>query len=263
MTVPALSEWRTACSVERRGAFLTTGNARKKGEKRAMRKNKMMRAASGLLVAVLLSTCAISGTFAKYTTSADGTDSARVAKWGFQPTTIDLTNLFDDAYASDTGKAAEYDAVGNTVKAKSESTDVIAPGTNGSATFGFTYGGDNSATAPEVAYKFNVSTTGSSCDQSIQDNANIQWKLDTGDWGTWDQLLTAIEALDGNNPGDKYEPNTLPDAFSTAGPNTHTISWQWIFNTDDAADGTDTAMGNAAKLAEVELKITVTATQID
>ena len=40
MTVPALSEWRTACSVERRGAFLTTGNARKKGEKRAMRKNQ-------------------------------------------------------------------------------------------------------------------------------------------------------------------------------------------------------------------------------
>ena len=40
LTVPALSEWRTACSVERRGAFLTTGNARKKGEKRAMRKNQ-------------------------------------------------------------------------------------------------------------------------------------------------------------------------------------------------------------------------------
>ena len=82
MTVPALSEWRTACSVERRGAFLTTGNARKKGEIRAMRKNKMMRAASGLLVAVLLSTCAISGTFAKYTTSTESTDNARVAVWG-------------------------------------------------------------------------------------------------------------------------------------------------------------------------------------
>ena len=228
-----------------------------------MRKNKMMRAASGLLVAVLLSTCAISGTFAKYTTSANGTDSARVAKWGFKPTTIDLTNLFDDAYASATGKAAEYTADGNTVKAKSEHTDVIAPGTKGSATFGFTYGGDNSATAPEVAYKFNVSTTGSSCDQSIQDNANIQWKLDGGEWGTWTALTTAIEALDGNKTDDKYEPNTLPVAFNSDGPNTHTISWQWIFNTTDTADGTDTTMGNKAKLDEVTLKITVTATQID
>ena len=227
-----------------------------------MRKNKMMRAASGLLVAVLLSTCAISGTFAKYTTSADGTDNARVAKWGFQPTTIDLTNLFDDAYAT-TGVAAEYDAVGNTVKAKSEQTDVIAPGTTGSADFGFTYGGDNSVTAPEVAYTFNVSTNGSSCDQSIQDNANIQWKLDNGDWGTWTDLITAIEALDGNKTDDRYEPNTLPEKFKTAGPNKHTISWQWIFNTNDAADVTDTTLGNANKLAEVKLKITVTATQID
>lgn len=232
-----------------------------------MRKNKMMRAASGLLVAVLLSTCAISGTFAKYTTSANGTDSARVAKWGFKPTTIDLTNLFDDAYASATGKAAEYTADGNTVKAKSEHTDVIAPGTTGSADFGFTYGGDDSASAPEVAYTFNVSTVGSSCADSIKNNTNIKWKLDTGAWETWDQLIAAIEALDGNNPNDRYEPNTLPTAFNTPGENKHTVSWQWLFETSGegkgAQDTTDTDMGNAAELAKVELKITVTATQID
>lgn len=45
-----------------------------------MRKNRMMRAASALLVAVLMTTCTISGTFAKYVTSADSTDTARVAK---------------------------------------------------------------------------------------------------------------------------------------------------------------------------------------
>lgn len=224
-----------------------------------MRKNKMMRAASGLLVAVLLSTCAISGTFAKYTTSADGTDSARVAKWGFTGgSTITISDLFKNT----------YDTTVNS------STDVIAPGTNGSATFGFTYDGDNSVTAPEVAYKFNVSIDGSSCDKFIQDNANIQWKLDNdSEWGTWDQLTTAIKALDGNKPGDRYEPNTLPEAFKTTGPNEHTIYWRWKFETAGAAtdnqdaqaaqDVTDTTMGNAAKLAEVELKITVTATQID
>ena len=36
-----------------------------------MKTNIMMRVASTLLIAVLLSTCAISGTFAKYITSAD------------------------------------------------------------------------------------------------------------------------------------------------------------------------------------------------
>ena len=48
-----------------------------------MKKNKMMRIASVLLVAVLLSTCAISGTFAKYVTTDSGSDSARVAKFAF------------------------------------------------------------------------------------------------------------------------------------------------------------------------------------
>ena len=47
-----------------------------------MKKNKMMRAASGLLVATLLTTSIISGTFAKYTTQDSASDTARVAKWG-------------------------------------------------------------------------------------------------------------------------------------------------------------------------------------
>ena len=47
-----------------------------------MKKNVMMRVASALLVAVLMTTCAISGTFAKYTSSKTDSDSARVAVWG-------------------------------------------------------------------------------------------------------------------------------------------------------------------------------------
>ncbi|MFR0985955.1 MAG: hypothetical protein ACLSFZ_04975 [Frisingicoccus sp.] len=45
-----------------------------------MKKNRMMRLASSLLVLTLLTTCVISGTFAKYTTQAGGSDTARVAK---------------------------------------------------------------------------------------------------------------------------------------------------------------------------------------
>lgn len=47
-----------------------------------MKKNKFMRIASVLLIVTLLSTSVISGTFAKYTTEAEGSDSATVAKWG-------------------------------------------------------------------------------------------------------------------------------------------------------------------------------------
>ena len=47
-----------------------------------MKKNKFMRLASVMLMLCLITTCAISGTFAKYTTSGTATDTARVAKWG-------------------------------------------------------------------------------------------------------------------------------------------------------------------------------------
>lgn len=55
----------------------------------AMEKNRMMRLASALLILTLLTTCMISGTFAKYTTQATGEDTARVAKWGV---TVNVTS---------------------------------------------------------------------------------------------------------------------------------------------------------------------------
>ncbi len=57
-----------------------------------MKKNKMMRIASVLLVAVLLSTCAISGTFAKYTSSGSATATAIIAKWDIQLKGAAITN---------------------------------------------------------------------------------------------------------------------------------------------------------------------------
>ena len=221
-----------------------------------MRKNKMMRAASGLLVATLLTTSAISGTFAKYTTSSTGTDSARVAKWGFNDTSsITLTDLFKTAYDKN-------------VKGEA---DVIAPGTTNKATFKFNYSGTQAA--PEVAYTFNVSTVDSSCAEDIKKNENIQWKLDDGTWGTWDELLAAIQNLDGTvgDAGKNYEAGELPTGFDKT--TTHTVEWQWIFDDTDALgataesikaqDITDTAMGNKETLDNVILKITITATQID
>ena len=239
-----------------------------------MKKNVMMRAASALLVAVLLTTCAISGTFAKYTTSATGTDKARVAKWGFEAAgSVEITDLFD---YSDPG-----------VHNNGQVTGLIAPGTTNSKSFAFTYDKDsNGVSAPEVDYTFNVSTEGSSCNDAIKNNSNIKWYLDGAlapaykgngtdadpqyKEGTWDALLMAIEALDGNQADDKYESNTLPEAFYGTTPNgaaEHTVKWEWVFETAGAGmadqDKADTAMGNADILDTVELKITITATQVD
>ena len=86
-----------------------------------MKKNRMMRLASALLVAVLLTTCAISGTFAKYVTTASATDTARVAKWGVD---IDVTgdSLFNNQYDITAGGAI-------TVRSKDDAK-VVAPGTS-------------------------------------------------------------------------------------------------------------------------------------
>lgn len=222
-----------------------------------MKKNRMMRTASALMVATLLTTSVISGTFAKYTTKAVGGDYARVATWGFtEATTIELGDLFKNAYDTTVGSA----------------TDVIAPGTTGSDTFSFTYAGQENA--PEVAYTFEVSTDNSNCAEAIKNNSNIKWQLDGGNWGTWDQLITAIEALDGNvaqngsQPANYYAPGTLPDDFNHKNANEHTVTWKWEFETQDDSTTTtqdvkDTAMGNKEFLDFVNLVITITATQID
>lgn len=227
-----------------------------------MKKNKMMRTAAVLGVAALLTTSALSGTLAKYTTQVSSEDSARVATWGFTQSSIDISELFKDAYDNENVQG-------------DNKTNVIAPGTSNSVKFSFTYAGQEKA--PEVAYTFKVDTTGSSCAEDIKKNTNIQWKLDNGTWGTWDAMITAIEALDGNikadetagTPDDYYKPGTLPTAFPGKGENQHTVAWRWVFD-ENVEDGTkankdsdDTALGNKDTLDNVTLKITITATQID
>lgn len=213
-----------------------------------MKKNKMMRVASALLVAVLLTTCAISGTFAKYVTSVESQDSARVANWGFERTnSMDLTDLFLGSYTNVNSENGD---------------DVIAPGTDGSTQFQFAYDEKNGANGPEVAYRFTVSVD-ATCHSAILANPNIQWKLDDGDYGTWDQMIAKITLLSGDASGTKdYAPNTLPAAFG-ASDNTHTIYWRWVFTTGNASDDLDTAMGNEDVLANCSIKITITATQLD
>ena len=88
-----------------------------------MKKNKMMRIASVLLIVTILSAVAISGTFAKYITEAQGNDSARVAQWGIQINTS-ANGLFQTSYTSQNGKTVEAAATAAT-------RQVVAPGTSG------------------------------------------------------------------------------------------------------------------------------------
>ena len=168
---------------------------------------------------------------------------------------MDITGLFDKSY--------DLEPNGDVEVLSSNESDVIAPGTGGSAQFAFAYDETNGIEAPEVDYTFKVDTTGSECDPTIQSNASIQWKLDGGDWGTWNELIYDIKSLSGSSTGElDYTAGYLPAAFGT-GDNTHTIYWRWVFTTGVESDKTDTTMGNADTLAQVKLVITISATQKD
>jgi len=222
-----------------------------------MRKNKAMRLASALLVLTLLTTCAISSTFAKYVTKTEGSDSARVAYWGFDQDAKTTIDLFSTAY-DDTVKSANTDKV-------------IAPGTTKEASFAFGYTGNTgkSITAPEVDYTLTVSVdTNGSNTTELDKNENFVWTLRKGSsesrtYNTLADLVKAIEALSGDESGTKtYKAGTLPSAFTSADEE-YTIGWVWKFTKDTQGDEADTAMGNAETLENVALTITITATQVD
>ncbi len=123
-----------------------------------MKKNIMMRIAAVMMIAVLLSTCAISGTFAKYITEAEGNDTARVAKWGISITAgtkgVDGNSLF----------SKQYDNTSNPTVATGANDLVVAPGTANSEGTTFTISG-----TPEVDVKLTVAMTGSAGTGSAQD----------------------------------------------------------------------------------------------
>ena len=236
-----------------------------------MKKNKMMRVASALLVVVLLTTCAISGTFAKYVSEKDQTDTARVAKWGVSITTKSNT-LFLKEYA---GTKFEY-----TVQAGAGDYDyVMAPGTGNSMTE-VTLGG-----TPEVAvaveFTPTVTVTGNwivAGDFYCPIIVTIGDEDICGlDFESADDFAEAIATEIGGYSAE-YEPNK--DLSEITNGNLFDISWAWAFDGTDYAtahtghthlggndqdDTKDTALGDVAVAEDLQLNIAfeISVTQID
>jgi hypothetical protein len=92
-----------------------------------MKKNWITKVAVLMLALVMVTSCFVGGTFAKYVTRAEGQDSARVAKWGVLVTVeggvfADKYAASDEAYLEDGG---EYSVVSSV-----EGEKVVAPGTS-------------------------------------------------------------------------------------------------------------------------------------
>ncbi|MBQ9954114.1 MAG: hypothetical protein IJO87_01610 [Eggerthellaceae bacterium] len=220
-----------------------------------MKKNKVMRFASVVLVMTLLSTCMVGGTFAKYTTQSEVEDDARVAYWGWGKAAAIEFDMFDSEYKND----------GDVVTVKSEDGDnVVAPGTKKSATFAFAYTNNtnDAIEAPEVDYTFSVDFEVVGETTEWDKNANFVWTLDGNDYQTVALLKAAVLNLAGESDGSKdYKAGALPTGFGVG--TDHDIGWKWIYSEDAAGDVADTALGNMDPLDNVSFTITITATQID
>ena len=233
-----------------------------------MKKNVMMRIASVLLVAVMLTTCVISGTFAKYVTSDSGSDNARVAKWGVVITPNGTA--FGTAYKAEDGKisatyAAATDSVNN--DGTVDSKNLVAPGT------GDTVAAMNVTGKPEV-------------DVNVSFDAQLQlenWVVDGYDYcpiiftvegktyglnglgvdldNGYDNIAILIAGVEKaiEDCSANYEANTN---LATAA-NVPNVSWEWKFYVNDVNDGKDTKLGDAATAATITLTVETTVTQVD
>lgn len=219
-----------------------------------MKKNKMMRIASVLLVAVLLSTCVISGTFAKYTSTSSGSDTARVARWSILVEGTEIGVAGNTTVAFDLFKTVK-DTAGNTENdvAVKDGAQIIAPGTSGSFTIDI-------VNDSEVNAKYTITLA-----ETNTGNIPLQYSVDGENWvdSIAELSMTALTnvAIAMKNDGD-----TDTDS--------QTVYWRWVFNDTDTAvtDGsahagqtnvTDTALGNAGTLAEVTITATIVVEQVD
>ena len=262
-----------------------------------MKKNRFLKVACAMVILCLITTCAVSTTFAKYTTAGSASGEARVAKWG-----VEVTMDADPAFAN------EYENTTNGITVKSDNGDkVVAPGTSSSEVAGglkFAITG-----TPEVAVDITIdfnwtkdvylramnglrdwtqATTEEGGVKSyatfnLADNyypvvftlkqtkaagATVDVELAKGNLATIKAFLDAYSA----GPDSIYAPNTdLGAEFE--------LTWEWAFGTNDKADtylgnlmagmnpnSLTVATGNTAMndyCVNIAYDLTITVTQID
>lgn len=221
-----------------------------------MRKNKMMRLASALLVLTLLSTCTISGTFAKYVTEGSGSDSARVAKWGVTVTANGET--FAKEYDKDDTVYTEAKSVISTDK-------VVAPGTKGEMVSMALAG------TPEVAVRVSYAGLVDISDNWLDGQGNFYCPIvitvnNTAFDGRAYTSAADFELSVNNAIGAYSKDYPAGTNLAGLGNDALDISWEWPFSTSAENDVKDTDLGNQASIgnaATITVSVKTTVTQID
>ena len=220
------------------------------------KKNVLMRSAGLLLVLVLVTSCFVGSTFAKYTVGGTGSDTARVAKFGVNVTASGT--MFAREYATDVGSA------GTITKSVISTDKVVAPGTKGNMA-SMTLTGTPEV-AVRVSYAVNKFELKGWTTDGTTEYCPLVFTVGTASYKIGDAGITSVSDLQDKVKAaitaysKDYEANT---DLSGVGTDSLKVSWAWAFEGDDAKD---TALGSRAaedKAATVELEITTTVTQID
>lgn len=238
------------------------------------KKNRTLRAAVLMLALVLITSCFVGGTFAKYVTSGEAGDNARVAKWGVSITAHATGDIF----------AKEYDAIAgqdNTVIAGGE-YKVIAPGTKKDNAALVTLSGKPEVSVQVTYNAEHFSLTGN----WIGDENNtfycpliIKVTGKVGD-AVKTETINCVEKTSAAEVETAVK-NAVAACSATYGPNTDLstvagdglkISWEWPFEgtaNQGQTDAMDTYLGDqAAKTSDLDvpsihIPVTATVTQID
>lgn len=199
-----------------------------------MKKNKVLLLGIITVFVAIFSLTLVSGTWAKYTSTVSGADNAKVAKWEWKVSDLEVkqgmtsTNFKFDLFNTikDTAGADETDVKEN----------LIAPGTSGEFSF-------NIANLSEVNAKYYI--TFEVTQDATAPKVPLKFKLN--DAADWSDKLTGIA-----------EGDAVSIAMET-GTGSVKVQWQWAFEGGD--DATDTTIGFAAP--NVIVNATLVMVQVD
>ena len=198
-----------------------------------MKNNKLAKFMALVLLVTLLAVILVSGTYAKYTTSATGSDSATVAKWSIKLGDEDIAKSTEKTFTIDLFSTITNTDGSEETNVKKTDKSLIAPGTMGSITLA------SLKNESEVNAKYSVTYT-----LTNESGVPLEFTTNKDDESSWKSDFTAInvsnEAL-------------AMDATAT----TATVYWRWAFTKDTARDTSDTTLGTTTPTVTLTAKIDV------
>lgn len=200
-----------------------------------MKKNKVLLLGIITVFVAIFSLTLVSGTWAKYTSTVSGADNAKVAKWEWKVSDLEVKQ----GMTSTNFKFDLFNTIKDTKTGGDETNvkeNLIAPGTSGEFSF-------NIANLSEVNAKYYI--TFEVTQDATAPKVPLKFKLN--DAADWSDTLTGIA-----------EGAAVPIDMET-GTGSVKVQWQWAFEGGD--DATDTTIGFAAP--NVIVNATLVMVQVD